>query len=65
MTTFLAGLRSRRWLNFGIFALGILAMLVAVAAPLYARASAEHLLDQRTEQRPVIETGRNVENVPP
>jgi hypothetical protein len=64
MGTFLAGLRSRRWLNVGVFALGTLAMLVAVATPLYARSSAEHLLDQRTEQRPVYETGLNVETVP-
>ena len=64
MGTFVAGLRSRRWLNVGVFALGVLAMVVAVAAPLYARASAEHLLDQRTEQRPVYETGLNVETAP-
>jgi hypothetical protein len=61
MSTFLAGLRSRRWLNVGVFALGVLAIVVAVATPLYARSSAEHLLDQRTEQRPVYETGLNVE----
>src|SRR4051794_40950296 len=59
MSTFLAGLRSRRWLNLGVFALGVLAMVVAVATPLYARASAEHLLDQRTAERPVTETGLN------
>ncbi len=64
MGTFLAGLRSRRWLNVGVFALGVLAMVVAVATPLYARASAEHLLDQRTEQRPVYETGLNIEAAP-
>ena len=64
MGTFLAGLRSRRWLNIGVFALGTLAMLVAVATPLYARSSAEHLLDQRTEQRPVYETGLNIETLP-
>ena len=64
MGTFLAGLRSRRWLNVGVFALGVLAMLVAVATPLYARSSAEHLLDQRVDQRPVYETGLNVETVP-
>ena len=51
VSTFLAGLRSRRWLNVGVFLLGVLAMVVAVATPLYARSSAEHLLDQRTEQR--------------
>ena len=64
MSTFLAGLRSRRWLNVGVFALGVLAMLVAVATPLYARASAEHLLDQRTGDRPVTETGLNVTTAP-
>jgi putative ABC transport system permease protein len=64
MGTFLAGLRARRWLNVGVFALGVLAMLVAVATPLYARSSAEHLLDQRTEQRPVYETGLSVETTP-
>ncbi len=64
MGTFLAGLRSRRWLNVGVFALGTLAMLVAVATPLYARSSAEHLLDQRTDQRPVYETGLSVETIP-
>ena len=37
MGTFFAGLRSRRWLNVGVFVLGVLAMLVAVATPLYAR----------------------------
>jgi putative ABC transport system permease protein len=61
LSTFLAGLRSRRWLNVGVFVLGVLALLVAVATPLYARSSAEHLLDQRTEQRPVYETGLNIE----
>jgi len=60
MSTFLAGLRSRRWLNAGVFALGVLALTVAVATPLYARSSAEHLLDQRTAQRPVTETGLTV-----
>ena len=64
MSTFLAGLRSRRWLNVGVFLLGVLAMVVAVATPLYARSSAEHLLDQRTEQRPVTETGLSVETAP-
>ena len=39
-------------------------MVVAVATPLYARSSAEHLLDQRTEQRPVTETGLSVETAP-
>ena len=62
MSTFLAGLRSRRWLNMGVFSLGTLAMLVAVATPLYARSSAEHLLDQRTAQRLTTETGLNVES---
>jgi len=61
VSTFLAGLRSRRWLNLGVLALGALATLVAVATPLYARSSAEHLLDQRTLQRPQTETGLNVE----
>lgn len=61
MSTFLAGLRSRRWLNVGVFGLGVLALVVAVATPLYARSSAEHLLDQRIEQRPVYETGLNIE----
>jgi putative ABC transport system permease protein len=64
VSTFLAGLRSRRWLNVGVFLLGVLAMVVAVATPLYARSSAEHLLDQRTEQRPVTETGLSVETAP-
>ncbi len=64
MSTFFAGLRARRWLNVGVFALGTLAMLVAVATPLYARSSAEHLLDQRTLQRPTVETGLNVETAP-
>jgi hypothetical protein len=64
MSTFLAGLRSRRWLNVGVFALGALAMMVAVATPLYARGSAEHLLDQRTTQRPVTETGLNAVTAP-
>ena len=64
MRTFVAGLRSRRWLNVGVFALGVLAMVVAVATPLYARSSAEHLLDQRILQRPQIETGLNVETGP-
>ena len=64
MSTFLAGLRSRRWLNVGVFVLGVLAMLVAVATPLYARSSAEHLLDQRTGQRPVYETGLSVQTIP-
>ena len=61
MSTFLAGLRSRRWLNVGVFTLGALSMLVAVATPLYARSSSEHLLDQRTLQRLNIETGLQVE----
>jgi hypothetical protein len=61
MSTFLAGLSSRRWLNLGVLTLGVLALLVAVATPLYARSSAEHLLDQRTLQRPATETGLNVE----
>ncbi len=64
MSTFLAGLRSRRWLSIGVFALGVLALLVAVATPLYARSSAEHLLDQRVEQRPSYETGLNIETEP-
>jgi hypothetical protein len=64
MGTFVAGLRSRRWLNVGVFALGVLAMVVAVATPLYARSSAEHLLDQRVGQRPVFETGLNIEAIP-
>src|SRR4051794_26227485 len=61
MGTFLAGLRARRWLNVGVFALGVLALVVAVATPLYARSSAEHLLDQRTLERANTETGLNVE----
>ena len=65
MGTFLAGLRSRRWLNVGVIALGALAMLAAVAGPLYARASAEHLLDQRTEQRLQTETGLHFEVLSP
>jgi hypothetical protein len=65
MSTFLAGLRSRRWLNIGVFVLGALSMLVAVATPLYARSSSEHVLDQRTLQRPNIETGLQVEVAPP
>jgi hypothetical protein len=64
MGTFFAGLRSRRWLNVGVFALGVLAMVVAVATPLYARSSAEHLLDQRTGERPVYETGLSVQTIP-
>ncbi len=64
MGTFIAGLRSRRWLNVGVFALGVLAMVVAVATPLYARSSAEHLLDQRVEQRPVYETGLSIQTAP-
>ena len=39
-------------------------MLAAVAGPLYARASAEHLLDQRTEQRLETETGLHFEVLP-
>ncbi len=64
MSTFLAGLRSRRWLNVGVFTLGTLSMLVAVATPLYARSSSEHLLDQRTLQRLNLETGLQVEVAP-
>ncbi len=64
MSTFLAGLRSRRWLNVGTFVLGALAVLVAVATPLYARSSAEHLLDQRTLQRLNSETGLTVSVAP-
>ncbi len=61
MSTFLAGLRSRRWLNVGVFTLGTLSLLVAVATPLYARSSSEHLLDQRTLQRLNFDTGLQVE----
>ncbi len=64
MSTFVAGLRSRLWLNLGVFALGVLALVVAVATPLYARSSAEHLLDQRTSQRPPYETGLSVQVIP-
>ncbi len=39
-------------------------MLVAVAAPLYARGSAEHLLDQRTLEAENPTTGLNVESDP-
>lgn len=61
MSTFLAGLRSRFWLNVGVFVLAVLAMVVAVASALYARSSAEHLLDQRIEQRPSNEVGLDVQ----
>ncbi len=61
MSTFLAGLRSRRWLNVGVFTLGVLSMLVAVATPLYARSSSEHVLDQRTLERLNIDTGLQTE----
>ncbi len=64
MSTFLAGLRSRRWLNLGVFTLGALSLLVAVATPLYARSSSEHVLDQRTLERLNIDTGLQVEVAP-
>jgi hypothetical protein len=64
LSTFLAGLRSRRWLNVGVFTLGVLSMLVAVATPLYARSSSEHLLDQRALERPNTDTGLQVEVAP-
>lgn len=57
-------LRARRSLNLGLLGLGALAVGAAVAAPMFARGGAEHLLDQRAAQRPPYTTGLNLELYP-
>jgi hypothetical protein len=61
---FLAGLWSRRWLNLGLFALGVLAVAAAVAGPLFARSAAEYLLDTSAAAAPTTESGVHVEVTP-
>ncbi len=64
MRIFVAGLRARRWLNLGLFALGVLAVAAAVAGPLFARSTAEYLLDKSGRDAPTAESGLHAEVTP-
>ena len=64
MRIFVAGLRARRWLNLGLFALGVLAVAAAVAGPLFARSTAEYLLDKSGRDAPTAESGLHAEVSP-
>ena len=53
----LAGLWTRRGMNATSLLVSVLAIVAAVLGPMYARASAEHLLDTRLDERAPYTTG--------
>jgi putative ABC transport system permease protein len=57
MRVLLAGLWARRGLNAAILLVAVIAIAASVLGPMYGRASAEHLLDTRIEQRAPYVTG--------
>ena len=57
MKVLVAGLWARRGLNAAILLVAVTAIAASVLGPMYGRASAEHLLDTRIEQRAPYATG--------
>lgn len=57
MSVLLAGLWARRGLNAAILLVTVTAIAASVLGPMYGRASAEHLLDTRIDQRAPYVTG--------
>jgi putative ABC transport system permease protein len=57
MKVLLAGLWVRRGLNAAILLIAVTAIAASVLGPMYGRASAEHLLDTRIDQRAPYATG--------
>lgn len=57
MRVLLAGLWARRGLNAAILLIVVTAIAASVLGPMYGRASAEHLLDTRIDQRAPYVTG--------
>ena len=57
MRLLLAGLWSRRAMNLSCLLVCVVAMTAAVLGPMYGRASAEHLLDTRLDERAPYTTG--------
>jgi hypothetical protein len=53
----LTGLWSRRGLNLSCFVVTVVAVSASLLGPMYGRASAEHLLDTRIDQRAPYTTG--------
>lgn len=57
MRVLLAGLWARRGLNAACLLVTVIAVAACVLGPMYARASSEHLLDTRIDQRATYSTG--------
>ena len=61
MRVLLAGLWTRRGINLTILLISVIAIGAAVLGPLYGRASTEHLLDTRLDERAPYTTGLTAE----
>ncbi|NUR08941.1 MAG: FtsX-like permease family protein [Nocardioidaceae bacterium] len=61
MRMLLAGLWTRRGMSAAVFLISVIAFTASTLGPLYGRASAEHLLDTRIDERAPYTTGLSSE----